>query len=861
MPLNSVILNAASRQNTLSRRRLVASIAATLLLVIDPAPASADTAARTAPLDFNRDVRPILSENCFHCHGPDAAERKADLRLDTPEGILADLGGHQAVVPGDPAKSELFARITHTGRDELMPPPKSKRVLTPDEIQALTRWIEEGAPWATHWAFVPPQRPTLPEIEDRKSKIENPIDRFIRARLAAEGLELSPPADPRTLIRRMTLDLTGLPPTPEEVEDFVSACKTGNQQSAIENLADRLLASPRYGERMVWEWLDAARYADSNGYQGDPERTMWPWRDWVIRALNENMPFDQFTIEQLAGDLLPNPTLDQKLATGFNRNHMHNGEGGRIAEETRVENLFDRTETTATIWLGLTMTCCRCHDHKYDPISQKEYYQLLAYFDRTNETGGGRGGKIAPVLDLASPEELERVKKAAAKIEALGAKVDEVEFTIFPRPEGKTSKDSPRAKDFSGNIYISLDKPAAKRGPEKTRQMVADFKEIDPAFAKRHQQLKDAMDARDRADGDVTRVMVMEDVAEPRETFILERGAYNKPTTPVAPAIPAILPALEPGQPPNRLTLARWLVGPGHPLTARVTVNRYWQLFFGNGLVKTTEDFGTQGSPPSHPEILDDLAIRFIESGWDVKALHRLNVTSATYRHQSHLSPALRERDPANLLLARGPRYRLPSWMIRDQALAASGLFVGTIGGPPVKPYQPPGIWQEATFGKITYIQDEGEALYRRSLYTFWRRIVGPTMFFDVSNRNVCSVKPSLTNTPLHALTLLNETTYVEAARALAERLLIEAADRPAARSDHAYRLTLGRPASNDEKKLLTSRLDTLHKEFAAHPDEAASLLKVGESPRDESLDPIEHASYAALCSLILNLDETLTKQ
>ncbi|MFV1994580.1 MAG: PSD1 and planctomycete cytochrome C domain-containing protein, partial [Verrucomicrobiales bacterium] len=599
-----------SRAQTLCSRDAALVLAVAVLACTGATEAAAEP-GESGMLDFSRDVRPILSENCFHCHGPDAEKREADLRLDTREGIAADLGGYAAVVAGEPSQSELVARIRNQDRDELMPPPKSKRVLSPSEIEILERWVAQGAKWAEHWAFVPPQRPPLPKIKGRPLKSANPIDAFIRARLESEGLAPSPPADRRTILRRVTLELTGLPPTLEEIEAFLADRRPG----AYERVVDRLLASERYGERMAWNWLDAARYADTNGYQGDPERTMWPWRDWVVRALNENMPFARFTIEQLAGDLLPEPTRDQLVATAFNRNNMHNGEGGRIAEETRVENLFDRVETTGTLWMGLTMTCTRCHDHKYDPLTMRDYYALYDFFNQSSEKGKGRGGQIAPTLDLATATEKDRAEKARESAAMVASKVDEAELTIFPRPAGKSSQDSPRAKDLSANIFLGLAQSAGKRSPEKIRQMVADFRKSEPDFATLLQQLKDALDARGRASAAVTRIMIMDTIAKPRDTFILVKGSYRDLTeTRVSAAFPkAFAPAAATDGPLDRLDLARWLVSPENPLTARVTVNRYWQLFFGRGLVRTTENFGVQSSPPSHPELLDWLAVEFIE--------------------------------------------------------------------------------------------------------------------------------------------------------------------------------------------------------------------------------------------------------
>ena len=632
-------------------------------------------------------------------------------------------------------------------------------------ILLTTTSAARGEETDRHWSFVPPVRPALPATRD-VAWPRGAIDRFVLARLQQERISPSQPASKTQLIRRLTLDLTGLPPSPAEVDTFLA----DDRPDAYERLVDRLLASPRYGERMVWDWLDAARYADTNGYQGDPERTMWPWRDWVVQAMNANMPYDQFTIEQLAGDLLPDAQPEQILATGFNRNHMYNGEGGRIPEETRVENVMDRTETTTTVWLGLTVGCCRCHDHKFDPISQKEYFQFYAFFNNTSEAGDGRSGQIPPVLEW--------------------------------RPPGGA------------------------------------------------------------ADAEPVKVMVM-DETEPRATQLLARGSYNKPVgDPIPAGVPGVLPPLETenNRAANRLDLARWIVDPGHPLTARVAVNRYWQLFFTHGLVKTPEDFGVQGERPSHPELLDWLAVEFVRSGWDVKHMHRLIVTSATYRQSSHVNSELLERDPDNRLLARAARYRLPSWMIRDVALAASGLLVGQLGGSPVNPYQPDGIWAEATFGKKKYEQDHGEQLYRRSLYTFWRRIVGPTLFFDTASRQTCTVKQLRTNTPLHALVTLNDVTYIEAARALAERVLLAESETDA-RIETIFRRATARRPTEAELAILRTQLEELRDMFADDPIAAEQLLAIGEHLRSPQLDPLDHAAYTALTNLILNLDESLSRE
>ncbi|MBL9132052.1 MAG: DUF1553 domain-containing protein, partial [Verrucomicrobiaceae bacterium] len=688
------------------------------------------------------------------------------------------------------------------------------------------------------------------------------------AKLKEKGWKMAAEADPATLLRRVSLDLTGLPPTMEEMAGFLKTIgqgenETGRQgEAAYERAVDRLLASPRFGERWCWDWLDAARYADTNGYQGDPERTMWPWRDWVVRAINANMPYDQFTVWQLAGDLLPNATQEQKLATGFNRNHMINGEGGRIAEETRVENVFDRVETTGTVWLGLTMSCTKCHDHKFDALTMRDYYGLYDVFNQTSEDGIGRSGQAAPAMDLSTPEELQRVKKAQTQVDAIAAEVDAFELKKFPRAAGKPLTES-EAINLPGNLpaYIAKTVPA-KRGVDPLLEAVSYFKDKDAAYTKLLQKLLAAVRERVSAGNSITKVMVMDTLAKPRTTLILDKGAYDKPlTTQVSFNTPAALPPLPADAPRNRLGLANWIVSRDNPLTARVTVNRFWQAFFGIGLVKTAEDFGVQGEKPLHRELLDFLAADFMEHGWDVKRLMKQIVMSRVYRQSSQFSARGSQLDPDNRYLARGARFRLPSWMIRDQALFVSGLLKEQPGGPPVKPYQPEGIWEEATFGKKSYKPDTGDSLYRRTLYTFWRRIVGPTMLFDNAARQTCVVKSSRTNTPLHALVTLNDVTFVEAARALAQRVL----QQHAGREDDALRAAFGlatcRVPSGDEMKVLRVQLQKQRAQYAADPASAPKLLTTGESKRDEKLDAAEHAAWTGLCLMLLNLDEVLSRE
>ncbi len=818
------VCSVANRIGTISGPMLRTFLA--LLVIFASCRAGAGTG-----IQFNRDVRPILSDKCVHCHGPDKSKRKADLRLDREGSAFAKLeSGGFAIVPGKPAESEVISRITTKDEDDLMPPKKSGRVLSQDEIKILTQWVKQGARWEEHWSFQTPVRPKLPKVKKSRWP-RNEIDRFILAKLEGEKLKPSPEAAKETLIRRATLDLTGLPPTPEEVDRFIKD-KSAN---AYEKLVDRLLASPRYGERMVLEWLDAARYADSNGYQGDRTRTMWPWRDWVINALNTNMPFDQFTIEQLAGDMLPDATDSQKIATGFNRNHMLNGEGGRIAEESRVEYVFDRTETTSAVWLGVTLGCARCHDHKYDPFTQKEYFQVYSFFNNVPEIGGvDNEGMANPILELPTPKqkmEMARLAKEIAALESMAVPKDAGTSTITnalaasPKPKGK------KKKATAGPVGEGTDL-------EKLRKTLA------------------------ATSNAVLKTMVMAERKDPRETFMLIASSYDRPGEKVTPGVPASLNSFSKTVPTNRLEFAQWIVHPANPLTPRVAVNRYWQQLFGFGLVKTSEDFGQQGEWPLHKDLLDWLATEFVRTGWNVKAMHKLILMSATYRQSSKSTPQLNERDPENRLLARGARFRLPSAVLRDQALAISGLLNEKMGGPPVKPYQPTGVWEDASLGKQSYKMDAGEALYRRSLYVYWKRIVGPTMFFDNSTRQVCTVRLPRTNTPLHSLLTLNETGHVEAARVLAERLMLESTGlKPEERIRRGFRLATARYPRAAELKILKQSFSRLLSNFGEDREAAMQMVSIGEKPRNAGLNVVELAAYTGVANLILNLDEVLNKE
>ena len=737
-------------------------------------------------VQFNRDVRPILAENCFACHGPDSGARKGKLRLDRADNAILAHDSGTPVVPGHPEQSEVIARITSDDPDDLMPPPKTGKKLTAAQKQTLNRWIAQGAVWQKHWSLLPPVRPEMPAVQDA-AWCRNDIDRLVLAKLEASGVHPSPAADPATLIRRLSLDLTGTPPTPAEVDAFVA----DPSELAYEKLVDRLLNSPHFGERLALQWLDAARYADTNGYNNDGDRTMWRWRDWVIDAFNSNLPYDQFITDQLAGDLLPNATLDQKIATGFNRNHHITTEGGAVEEEYRVEYVNDRVQTTPTTFLGLTMRCARCHDHKYDPITQKDYYSFFAFFNNVPEQG------------------------------------------------------VPAYKPNEGVIAPSIPAPTKSQQAELAR-LAGHQPEIDKLKATFPQ------------------TMIMQEMPTPRQTHVLRRGEYDKPGDVVTAAVPACFTPLPAGVPANRLALAHWMTDPANPLVARVAVNRLWQLAFGTGLVETAEDFGTQGEPPSHPELLDWLATTFIRGGWDTKAMLRLMVMSNTYRQSSNVSEEMLGRDPRNRLLARAARFRLPAEMVRDNALAVSGLLNDTIGGPSVFPYQPPGLWEEISVSHgAHYPQGHGEALYRRSLYSFWKRTSPPPALstFDAADHETGCVRRSRTNTPLQALVLMNDPTYVEAARKLAERMMTTGGPAPGTRLEYGYKLALARAPHDEERSILLDLFDGSLRRFQSEPQEAKKLLAVGESPRRTELDERELAAWTIVTSAIFQLDETITRE
>ncbi len=991
----------------------------------------ADRDARAEGVNFGRDVLPILSDNCLACHGADESNRKAKLRLDTREGATRSHRDRAAVVPGKPAASALVARITSADPDELMPPLDSHKKLTPAQIQTLTRWIAEGAPWGTHWAFERPRRPAVPVI----ARHPHPIDALVIDRLRREGLSPSPPAPPTALVRRVSFDLTGLPPTPKAVDAFVA----DRRPDAYARLVDTLLTSPHFGERMAMWWLDAARYADTDGFQVDAERTNWPWRDWVVEAFNRNMPFDRFTIEQFAGDLLPHATSEQRLATAFHRHHMTNGEGGRDPEESRVDYVIDRVNTVGTVWLGLTVGCAQCHTHKYDPILHADYYGLAAFFDSIDEDGkAGRGAK--PYLPYQSPHAARAIAEAqrlvdqrapreararqaagapfvswlaaqttarrgnvsgwqALRATALAAtegshlvqdadgvvhvdgpnpnqddyqlvartsfpRVTGLKLEVLPHPShtnGSYSRgksgfftltdikvqvqrtgsaqvreiavasavadvvDDPKKHGGYGAVKDTLDDDPRNgwstrdSDPQGTR--TAQFALAEPLVLAADESLMVELRHRSTAgDANIGRfrisitdrrgpmlaslstrstredlfaefladhapylaakapleraqralaeikaarkvdVMVLAERPEARKTHILLRGVWDKKGEEVQPHVPAALaPDLE-AQPRTRLGLAEWLVGRNQPLTSRVVANHLWQLCFGTGLVSTPEDFGLQGGRPSHPELLDWLAVELVESGWDIKHLLRTIVTSETYRQRSAISPALLARDPDNRLLARGPRFRLPSWMLRDAALADSGLLNPALGGPPVRPYQPEGVWEELFMGRLHYVPSEGPAQYRRTLYAFWRRSIAPTFLFDTAQRRTCEVRTSRTNTPLQALTLLNDVGFLEAARELGARAMRGSPDRRRRLLDLGRRV-LGRTLDADELAVITRQLEQARTYYRTHVSDARAFLKVGQSEAPAALDPSELAAHTVVASLLLNLDEAITHE
>ncbi|MCU0719712.1 MAG: PSD1 and planctomycete cytochrome C domain-containing protein [Pirellula sp.] len=819
-------------------------------------------------IDFNRQIRPILSENCFYCHGQDANKREAGLRLDLRDAALE----HGAISPNQPNDSELLKRIFSEDAELVMPPPNSNRVLSNDQRELIKKWIEQGAEYDQHWAFVPPTKSVPPQVS-RQEWVRNPIDQFVLAKLEHEGLAPSPEADKATLIKRLYADLIGLPPTPEEVREF----EHDASPEAYERLVDRLMKSDHYGERMALPWLDAARYADSNGFQQDGDTWQWMWRDWVVKALNENLPFDQFTTWQIAGDLLPDATLEQKIASGFNRNHMLNGEGGAIAEEQRFVVLFDRIDTTATTFLGLTMSCAQCHDHKYDPITQRDYYGLMDAFNRVPESGvpqyfSSRIRVASPFIEVPSEEVTKRIAELDARASELDAQVypfAKVAFTGWKI--GLLADKNPDGKGLPDSLVALLKKPETERSDadkaEIEKQLQAHFdQKIRNSLKPDIPQLGELETVRNEKANYIAdqmpRPMIMSD-AQKRDTHVLIRGEYLNKGDKVEFATPGFLPAMQPDLPRDRLGLAKWLVSTDQPLFPRVQVNRMWQHYFGIGFVKTSEDFGVQSEYPIHRDLLDWLAVEFRESGWDMKKLNRLIVTSSTYRQSSKVNETLLQRDPENRLYARASRMRMPAMILRDWALAASRLLDRRVGGKPVYPYQPDDIWESLAITKerdFTYPKSSNSDLYRRSLYTFWRRTVGPANMFDSSNRQTCKVRMTATSTPLHALTTLNDPTWVEAARALAEETMTHHSTL-SAQLEAAYRAVLCRAPNEKELKILEASFAKQRAMFEAAPASADQFLSIGYKPKSSSPDPLTQAALSVVCLGILNLDESLTRE
>ena len=1015
--------------------------------------------AEDRKIEFNRDVRPILSNNCYLCHGPDKNQLQAGLRLDKREVATSKLeSGQTAIIPHDVVASSMIDRIT-TGDSTLkMPPSGSGKSLTLEEIETLKKWIAQGAEYQGHWSFIPAVRRDPPETKFNSS-IRNSIDRYILRRLEADGLEPSPEADKVSLIRRATIDLTGLPPTPQEVDAFLA----DTSDEAYERVIDRLLASSRYGEHQGRIWLDAVRYGDTHGLHLDNERSIWPYREYVINAFNQNLPFDQFTIEQLGGDLIPNATVDQKVASGFNRCNVTTSEGGSIDEEVLVRYATDRTEALSTVFLGLTLQCAVCHSHKFDPISQKEYYSLYSFFySMSDRAMDGNALLPPPILKLSTDEQnrqfgqfdeqLALTRKAIAdelakinyvdpqlgnEIPADALSVTRHDFVWFDdevpagaeqlgdtpwrfvrRGEGPVlsgenstvrtanglsqhffqnaarglkvgegdvffahvfidpanppkaimlqftdgnwehrknwgdedaigfgAKDTsakrlggalPKAGEwvrlevsaaeiglisgsmingfaftqFGGTCYWdragivtvtpqvsvefdsqiaweSSEKPTpskslpnaiqnllkieeAKRNDEQKKQLRDYFleninKHTRGTFAPLNKQLAELEQKRKELDASIPATMISEDLAQPREAFVLIRGAYDKKGEKVDRGVPTVLPPLPADVPNNRLGLAKWLVSPQHPLTSRVIVNRYWQQFFGNGIVKTSEDFGAQGTWPTHPELLDWLATEFIQTGWDIKRMHKLIVMSGTYRQSSKVSPELIVRDPENLLLARGPRFRFEAEVIRDSILYASGLLVERTGGKSVRPYQPEGIWEAVAFvGSNTreFKPDMGDGLYRRSLYTFWKRTAPPPSLstFDAPSRETCTVRRPRTNTPLQALALMNDKQYIDAARKLAERMILEQGSTREEKLSVGFRWLTSRPPTAKELEILKKTLEKELAIFQANKGAAEKFLAYSDLSRNQTLDPAEHAAWTMIANLIINLDESITK-
>ena len=837
------------------RRGVITAVLLSAALAWAGEPAPTVPAPARRPVDYAREVLPILSDACFHCHGFDPKTRKAGLRLDTSAGALKTLrSGAAAVVPGDPKASELMVRIRLEGEGR-MPPAKHTRQLTDAERDVLQRWIAEGAEYRKHWSFEPPVRPAVPAVADKA--VRTAVDAFLLARLRSEGLSFSPEADRYALARRLSLDLTGLPPSIEAADRFAA----DPRPDAYERYVDSLLASPAFGERWAAVWLDLARYADSNGYAEDQPRRIWRYRDWVIDALNRNQPFDRFTVEQIAGDLLPAPTTDQLLATAFHRNTLTNTEGGTNDEEFRTIAIVDRVNTTFQVWMGLSMQCAQCHDHKYDPLRQEEYFGIYAIFNQTEDADRGDNSPYipTPTAEMAArrPELIAGIRAAEDRLLAPAGDLDEARLDW----EDGLPKKLP--KNFPKDAAAALKVPAAKRTAGQARTLDLAFRATLPRYKADADRL--ASLRKELADIDAVTTPIMRELpaGRRRKTQVHIRGDWLNPGKEVAPHVPAMLPPLPAGRSADRMALAEWLVAPENPLTARVAVNRFWEQIFGLGLVETPEEFGTRGKPPTHPELLDWLAVEFRETGWDVKRLLRLMVTSAAYRQAARVTPELVARDPENRLLARGPRFRISAETVRDQALYVSGLLSPKIGGPSVRPLRPK-FGLSAAFGPGTdWDPSPGEDRRRRALYTEWRRSAPypSATTFDAPGRSVCTVSRPRTNTPLQALVTLNDPVFVEAAQSLGRRMVREGGSTTAERVRYGFRLCLTRPPTDAEAARLADLFDKARAEFASKPAEAAKLATDPVGPLPAGADPADAAAWTLVANVLLNLDEMFAKR
>lgn len=847
-------------QRDVSRLVLLAGWA---LLAAYPAGSRAADAAAT-PVDFNRDVRPILADKCFACHGPDESHREAELRLDVRDEALADRGGYQVVVPGKPDESELIERITSEDDDLRMPPGSTGKSLSDRDVEVLRAWIAEGGNYQTHWAWIAPQKPPVPAVS-LADWPRNPIDHFVLAELHEQGLSPAPDADRRTLIRRLYFDLLGLPPAPEEVASFLA----DTSDDAYQRLVERLLASEHFGERMATYWLDVVRYADSGGYHSDNERSVWPFRDYVIRAFNENYPFDRFTVEQLAGDLLPDATTEQKVASGFNRLLQTTEEGGAQPKEYTAKYLADRVRNTAGAWLGVTMGCCECHNHKFDPFTIKDFYSFGAFFADVEEKAVGRQDQIA----LPSPEQAQQLadlekqlaplrEELAQNTPALEEARAKWEQSLRERLDNGEAKKQLQ-KELTTAVVKALQTPAEQRTAEQQAALDSRFRSEAPELADVRAKIRSVEQRIEELRQAIPQTLISVSIA-PRTVRVLPRGNWLDDSGEiVGPATPAALLDVQIGDRQRaRLDLARWLVAPENPLVARVFVNRLWKLFFSEGIVRSLGDFGTQGQWPTHPELLDWLAVELRDGGWDVKRLVKLIVMSRTYQQASSASDELRRRDPNNHLLARQTPFRLDAEFVRDSALAISGLLSDKIGGPSVKPYQPAGYWRYLNFPTREWQQDQGDDLYRRGLYTHWQRTFPhPSLVaFDAPSREECTAERPRSNTPLQALALLNDPTYVEAARGLAVRVIRDCGDSVSGRVRRAFQHAVNRDPTEAEIAVLSSLYEKHRQQYEQSKDEALKLLAVGESPLPEAIDPAELAAWTSVSRVILNQHEVITR-